>query len=305
MNVAIRIVGMPNFVCLVICFVPARAAEIQYAPPVELCRLENRKINESSGVAASRLHPNRFWTHNDSGDKSRLFCFDREGKHLGTCRLKDASVYDWEDMCSFHLDGKAKLLVADTGDNATKRKACYLHILDEPENPKTDVKRFHTVRLRYETGAVDCEAIGVDVHSRTIILIQKKIGLTCQVFAAPLPDPDQSDVLAKQIATLRIPIVTSMDISADGNRAIVLTLGQAFEFTRKSGQSWQEAFRAVPRTVNMPPRRQGEAICYGNGRLDLYLTSERSPTPLFMVPVIDQQDTETSAPLNLDSKPAN
>ena len=33
-------------------------------------------ITESSGLVASQLNNNLFWTHNDSGDKNRIYCFE-------------------------------------------------------------------------------------------------------------------------------------------------------------------------------------------------------------------------------------
>ena len=67
-------------------------------------------------------------------------------------------------------------------------------------------------------------------------------------------------------------------------------LGPAFEFTRKPGETWKDAFSRVPRTLAMPVRVQGEAICYGRDGRSLYLTSERRPTPLWEVrPVTSDQ----------------
>src|SRR5688500_5814903 len=36
--------------------------------PVQLAALEDRRVRESSGLAASRRSPGLIWTHNDSGD---------------------------------------------------------------------------------------------------------------------------------------------------------------------------------------------------------------------------------------------
>ena len=38
-----------------------------------------------------------------------------------------------------------------------------------------------------------------------------------------------------------------------------------------------------PEVVTMPIRRQGESICYAADGHSLYLTSERQPTPLWIV----------------------
>jgi hypothetical protein len=259
------------------------AVGLQYEEPVQLCELKNKDINESSGIAASHHAPNRFWTHNDSGDDARLFCFDLKGEHLGTSKLKKVHAIDWEDMCSFELDGQPKLLVADTGDNLKRRRVYLLHLVDEPEDPSKDIKDVRTIQVRYSVGSVDCEAVAFDPVLREFIFVEKKYALTCRVFRAPFPAARESRCTAELIGSIRIPVVTAMDISPDGSRAIVMTVGQAFEYTRAANQTWADALRAKPNKVGLPPRRQGEAICFGRGGRDLFLTSEQSPTPLFKV----------------------
>ena len=260
----------------------------EYVEPVKLATLENRSINESSGLAASRRHVDRFWTHNDSGDKARLYCFDQDGKHLGTSKILNGDAVDWEDMCSFELDGKPWLLIGDFGDNATRRKSCTLYFVPEPEDPKSESRATASIKLKWSTGSMDCESIGVDTKNRKLLFVEKKRWLTCRVFEADLPALDKSQqVVAKPIAKVRIPLATAMDVSPDGRRAIVLTLGQAFEFSRESSETWKQAFSRQPRTIDMPARKQGEAICYDRDGMSLFLTSELTPTPLFKVPAAE------------------
>jgi hypothetical protein len=284
---------MPRcLVSLLICYICQRTIvlgeePIRYAPPVEISRLENKRVSESSGLAASRRDPDLFWTHNDSGDKPRIYCFRRNGKHVGTCKLTKAGAIDWEDMCSFEIDDKPKLLIGDLGDNLTRRKSYRLYLLDEPKNPSKDVKDIQVIRLRYSVGSMDCEAIGADVESRKLLFVEKKRWFNCRVFEADLPTTkDVTDIVAKPIGRINLPLVTAMDVSSDGRRAIVLTLGQAFEFTRGKGETWTKAFAKKPRTIDMPARKQGETICYGANGRDFYLTSEFTPTPLFLVEAI-------------------
>lgn len=257
----------------------------EYAEPAKIATLENDKINESSGLAVSRRAANRFWTHNDSGDKPRLFCFDLKGRHLGTSKLSDAKAVDWEDMCSFELDGISWVLVADTGDNGVRRKSCRLYLAEEPKKPGDEIKRLQKIRLTYSTGPMDCEAMGVDPVSRRLLLVEKRPWINCRVFEAKLPEFGQREVVAQPIATVNLPMVTAMDVSPDGRRAIVMTLGQAFEYHREPEESWSKAFKRKPRTIGMPARRQGEAICYGADGKELFLTSELTPTPLFKIAV--------------------
>jgi hypothetical protein len=42
----------------------------------EIHALKNKTVVESSGIACGRVNPGVFWTHNDSGDKPRLYAFN-------------------------------------------------------------------------------------------------------------------------------------------------------------------------------------------------------------------------------------
>jgi hypothetical protein len=129
--------------------------------------------------------------------------------------------------------------------------------------------------------------LAVDTERREILLIEKRLALSCRVFRLPLSAGEGTSVaVAEQIARLRLAIVTAMDVAPDGSRAIVATLGQAYQFGRLPAEDWSAAFTRPPNVVSLPPRRQGEAICYGPDGANLFLTSEQRPTPLFRVPAL-------------------
>src|SRR5690242_16795554 len=51
--------------------------------------IKDPKITESSGLAASHLHPGIYWTHNDSDDGPYIYAVDsRTGKTVATLTLK-------------------------------------------------------------------------------------------------------------------------------------------------------------------------------------------------------------------------
>jgi hypothetical protein len=249
----------------------------------QLATLANADILESSGLAASITTPHRFWTHNDSGDGPRLFAFDDSGRNLGVVSLVGITAIDWEDMASFRRDGRGWLLVADVGDNARRRETCQLHLLPEPALNKPAATVHTTINFRYQNSPVDCEAVGVDGTSNMVLLVSKSV-LHCEVFALQLPFTSPNQVLvAGLVAKISVPLATALDVSPDGTRAIVLTYADAYEFQRRDGESWADAFRREPQVIKMPIRKQGESICYAADSRSLYLTSERRPTPLWIV----------------------
>ena len=58
---------------------------------------------------------------------------------------------------------------------------------------------------------------------------------------------------------------------------------RGYEYSRAANEDWKAAFARVPRRIKMPPRAQGESICYGLDGQTLYLTSEKAPCPLLQV----------------------
>jgi len=268
----------------------APAPVVQYGKGRLICLLANKAIAESSGVAASRRTAGVFWTHNDSGDKPNLYAFDLRGRNLGTWHIQGVASRDWEDMASFSLGGKPWLLAADAGDNDRKCKTPRLYLVPEPRiDPNRPVAVGQvgvamTIPFFYDDGCQDCEAVGVDTTSRTILLISKRGKRT--VYELPLPDKTPPRPLtAKSIATLDLGWVTAMDVSPDGLRAVVATYGNLTEYARAPGESWAAAFGRPGRTITAPGRQQGESVCFGFDGKTLYLTSEGSPCPLLEIPV--------------------
>jgi len=257
---------------------------IDYAPPVRLATLANEEIQESSGLAVSRRAANVWWTHNDSGDAARVFAFDEMGRNLGTCSVRGAAAVDWEDMASFERDGTSWLLLADVGDNLRRRGTCNLYVVAEPAPTDATVSVHQTVQIRYEGGPRNCEAVAVDPATQTVWLASKA-ALGAEMFAFPLPPRETSELLtARLVARVNIPLVTGMDVSPDGRRAVLLTYSTAYEFVRRDGENWETLWTREPRALEMPVRQQGESICYGKDGATLFLTSEKLPTPLWKIP---------------------
>ncbi len=263
---------------------------IDYAPGKQIAVLANKAINESSGLAAGRTVPGVFWTHNDSGDRPRIFAFNAKGDNIATVKINGAAR-DWEDMAAFTKNNKHYLLLADVGDNSRKRETYTLYIIAEPKinllkrDVKLSAKVVGKINFTYKDGPRDCESVAVDPANNLILLVSKHPRQT--VYTLPLSGAGRAGIkkklVAKPIANLPILWTTAMDISPDGLRAVILTYGCAYEYARKPGESWKKTFNRKGLVVNVPARKQGESICYGPDGKSLYLTSEKLPAPLFLV----------------------
>jgi len=277
---------------------PAPAKPIDYAPGKQIATLAHKAINESSGLAASRRRDGVFWTHNDSGDKPRLYALDRTGAHLGVYKIPGASHNDWEDIASFTVDDTAYLLIADTGDNSRRRKAYQLYLLVEPRpatatQPATGAKLVRTITFVYPDGANDAEGVAVDVPRREIYLVTRIRRPIAAVYRLPLGKLDPTAAapakpfVAEPVAALPVFMANSMDISPDGRRLVVGTYGNALQWTRGAKESWSDALRRPGRTIKLPSRRQGEGLCFGRDGRTIYLTSEKLPAPLIEIKPVD------------------
>ena len=260
----------------------------------QVATIDDVRINESSGIALSRRTDNALWLHNDSGDEPRLFLVGLDGSTKCILDVKKADAVDWEDMCSFTVDGEDWLLIADVGDNSAKRsskkKQCRLYLLKEPDVPDgaKRLSRAYDVRIRfdYDDGPHNCESVAVDAERREILLLTKESPLSCGLYRLPLDlkDDKQSET-AERIADLPIPFSTAMDISRDGRRLAVVTMWAGWICEREETETWADALSSRLHHVRLPPRRQGETVCFSRDGGFLFLNSEHKQQPLWRLRV--------------------
>ncbi len=262
------------------------ADDVVYGPAVELARLEDPAIDESSGLARCHSRDDALWTHNDSGDAARLFLIGVGGRTLGTAMIDGVKPFDWEDMCSFRRNGKSYLLIGDIGDNLQRRSQLTLCLVEEPDAgtiAPSGIWRLQPaalIALRLEGGPHDCEAMAVDSATGSILLAGKSLADKCRIYRADwewlsghggpaLALATQTSgpaaavgttqtLIAKKIALADIPFATGMDVSADGRRAVIVSYVGAYEFTRRDGEEWATAFARPPRVLRMPMRRKAK-----------------------------------------------
>ena len=260
----------------------------------------NPALSEVSGLARSACSPELFWAHNDSGDEPRLYLIDLHGELRATLRLSGVKAKDWEDITSATFDGRSFLFVGDFGDNNQKRDHVRIYVLEDPCMEEGALDRnewpiLNTLKVQYDDGPHNAEALGVDPLAGDLYIITKTSIGSCGVYRLPASawrESSKGVQVAQRVGTLPWSKVTGMDIATDGSKAVVLTYGNAYEYSRKA-ESWAEAFAGVPVEIVLPYREQGEAVCYdGDGRR-LILTSEKIPAPIW---VVDLDEAGRSAP---------
>jgi hypothetical protein len=298
----------PGFAFALALLLPAAVAagDTAYAPPELLALVVDPRVDEISGLAASRRHDGVLWAVNDSDQGSRVYALGLDGKVLGSFVVAHTRNTDWEDLAAFERGGKSYLAIADTGDNGGLREELAVVVVAEPElvdgAPPKRVAPAWTVRFRYPDGPRDCESVAVDARTGEIWLMAKK-RVPAQLFTVPLARPRHGEVrTARQIATVRhIPQptpeelakhpqfgryrgqITGMDLDPAGRRLAVLTYRDAYVFERRGDATWPEALLEEPTVLGVPVLPQGESIAFGRDGKTIYVTSERLPAPLIRV----------------------
>lgn len=272
-----------------------------YSPIQVSSTIEDRRIVEASGLARSHLHADRLWVLNDGGSGPQLFAFGLDGKAHGSVSLRNATNTDWEDLASFEHDGKAWLLVGDTGDNEARRRHYTLYLVEEPAEPGGQkVAPLRRIRYTYPDGALDAEALAIDVASDSVYILVKRTvparlyrvslfasGETTQVAVmlgeiASLPQPTQADLdnaLAHQSWHWQ---PTAMDFARDGRMAVVLTYRGAYLFGRGPAESWQDALQEPPLRLDLGGIALAEAAAFGYND-SLFITVEGKKPPLYRI----------------------
>jgi hypothetical protein len=252
-------------------------------------KIENKQLKESSGLAFSTRTDEIVFSHNDSGDKARLFAFDRQGKNLCELEIEGASNSDWEDICSFERDDKHWLAIADVGDNDFARSSIQVYLVQEPKLKKDDGKQKTKVdlelKIKYPQGSINCEAIAYDPIADKLLLLTKET-FTCRIYSVAIPDEKGKHQLkAELIGRFAIPLVTGADISRDGKLLTITTYGPVCLVPRRGGDlksAWKvESAELEKLYVAVPLRKQGEAICFSPDSKTIWLTSEGEGSPLF------------------------
>ena len=74
---------------------PAPVPSVEYQ-----ALLTDERVDEISGLAASRQHPGVIWALNDSGDRAHVYALAPDGEVLATLWLRGARNIDWEDLAT-------------------------------------------------------------------------------------------------------------------------------------------------------------------------------------------------------------
>ena len=250
--------------------------------PSVLCIIDDARINESSGIAASPTYPGVFYTHNDSGDSARFFRFDKSGKVTGTFDLRGIQAIDWEDMAAAKIKGTSFLYFADVGENARVRKSVSIHRIREPKatDSGSTLGQVETYTLAYPDQARDCEAAFVRPNGEIWLVTKAREGETV---AYSLPAPAKSgNYTLKKVGQLEVKtpglggnLITGADCSPDGKFIVLRTYSSVLRY--EVPPKFNDWVTKQPQVWPWTIEKQGEAIAFTQDGKSIITTSEGTP----------------------------
>ena len=282
--------------------IPQKPKPALYGPPATIATLKDKSISESSGLAASRLTPGAYWTHNDSGDGPIVYAFDTRGESFGVFRVTGAHARDWEDMAAGPGPdggtGKPYLYLGDIGDNNNARTEIVVYRVPEPALT-TATRKFtkprpgttepaEAIRLRYPDGAHDAETLLVHPLSGHIYIITKVVIANPAVYEATPPFTAGKAITMTRLGPVSVPslfggIITGGSISPDGRRVALCDYFQGYELTLPGSANFNDIWKQSLVSFDLGKRKQGEAITYRLDGKALLATSEGKNASIIQV----------------------
>ncbi|MFE6713167.1 WD40 repeat domain-containing protein [Streptomyces sp. NPDC057695] len=232
---------------------PVGPARAEGPEPDRDFTIEDSRITESSGLAASRAHPGIYWTHNDQ-DAPLIYGIDsRTGKTVATLTMRGVGTP--RDMEAIAVGPDGDIYVGDIGDNLDGSWD-HVWIYRFPE-PKALGDRTVTAKqyvVKYADGARNAEALMV--HPKTgRVYIASKNEEGGGLYAGPERLSSSGTNTFRRIG--EVPWVTDGAFSPDGDRLVLRGYLMAREYAWKDGRLGDDGT-----SVGAPFQGQAESVTY-------------------------------------------
>lgn len=261
-------------------------ANTPFKAPEKTGKLEDDRLDETSGITPSHVKKDWYWLHNDSGDKARVFLANRSGEAKG-CANFNEEVFDCEDIASgIGYQPGTFVYLGDIGDNMAIRSQINIYVFEENELLKAaqkndKIKHYRKVTLQYPDGPRDAETLMIDPKDSLVYIVSKR-EKNVHVYTTTLKQLfTQAKITLQLRAVIPHTYLTSGDISADGSEVLLRNYDSLFYWKRKPNEPVYETVKSAP--VLLPYRRekQGEAICFTTANDGFLTTSEGKHQPIY------------------------
>jgi len=220
---------------------PGSTPPAQPAEPIAAAEprtLTDERIDELSGLAASRLHPGVLFAINDSGGGPVVYAVGPAGDTVAALTLAGLQARDWEALApGVDPDGTPVLWIGDIGDNRADQPSVRLVKIDEPASLVDQDVSYEVYPVRYPDGSHDAEALLVDPRDQTISIATKGAGAPGGLYTLDgAPTAAEINVLRRSQAVPSSVTDGAWELSAAAEPRLVLT--DYLRLHRLEGAEW-------------------------------------------------------------------
>ncbi|GLX51354.1 hypothetical protein Shyhy01_43040 [Streptomyces hygroscopicus subsp. hygroscopicus] len=245
------------------CALPASAAE---GAGDTGFTIRDPRITESSGLAASHLHPGIYWTHNDSGDGPYIYAVDgATGRTVARVTLRGVGTP--RDVEAISIGPHDEIYVGDIGDNYDGRwPYVWIYRLPEPKVLRDQTVTATQYVVKYSDGPRNAESMVVHPRTGRVYIIDKKED-GGHLYEGPADLSTTGANIFRPVAPVDL-WATDATFSPDGDHLAVRGyLGGIY-------YSWNNARLRRLSTLDVPLQGQGEGITYSADGTKLLYSSE-------------------------------
>ncbi|MFI8433744.1 WD40 repeat domain-containing protein [Streptomyces sp. NPDC079020] len=215
--------------------------------------IEDPRITESSGLAASPTHPGIYWTHNDSDDGPYIYAVDsRTGKTVATITMR--GVGEPRDVEAISIGPDGNVYVGDIGDNLNGTwDHVWIYRFPEPKRLRDATVTATQFDVRYADGARNAEAMMV--HPKTgRVYIASKNEDGGGLYEGPAKLSTGGTNVFRRVD--EVPWVTDGAFSPDGTELVLRSYFSARAYAFEGGRLGDD------RAVSAPFQGQAESVTY-------------------------------------------
>ncbi|MFG2371051.1 WD40 repeat domain-containing protein [Streptomyces sp. NPDC048504] len=234
--------------------------------------ITDSRITESSGLAASHLHPGIYWTHNDSNDGPYIYAVDSStGKTVATVTF--SGVGKPRDVEAISIGPHNEIYVGDIGDNLDGTwPYVWIYKLPEPKVLKDQTIRATQYVVKYSDGARNAESLVVHPKTGRVYIIDKKED-GGHLFEGPATLSSSGTNYFKPIAAVDL-WATDAAFSPDGQQLAVRGYLGGIYYDWNGGRIKREG------RLDVPLQGQGESVSYSADGTKLLYGSEGADSPV-------------------------
>ncbi|MFI8533882.1 WD40 repeat domain-containing protein [Streptomyces aquilus] len=227
--------------------------------------IEDPRITESSGLAASHQHPGIYWTHNDQDTGSYLYAVD-SGTGKTVARITLAGVGQQRDVEAISIGPDNQIYVGDIGDNdGVSWPYVWIYQLPEPKELKDQTIRAKQYVVKYTDGSRDAESMIVHPKTGRVYIIDKQED-GGHLYEGPAKLSTSGTNVFRPVKPVDL-WATDAAFSPDGRRLAVRGYFGGIWYDWNGGDLKKEGRLSVP-------LGQGESVSYSADGTKLMLGSE-------------------------------